>query len=195
MKTEKDDRRSRRTRQILGSALVELLLEKHFSTITVQNILDRANIGRSTFYEHYADKEDLLMGEIKRVILELETQSAASDHFSGSLIPSLEFFRHIEQHRRLFRAFVLGRSGELLTREFQAQVSKLTEQNIRSLLGNGALPSIPLSMLARFITNTFIMVVLWWFEDDFHNSPEQINEMFQKLVMPGLQAALGLKGQ
>ena len=50
------------------------------------------------------------MGEVKRVILELEDQSAASEHFSGSLIPSLEFFRHIEQHRRLFRAFVLGRS-------------------------------------------------------------------------------------
>ena len=56
MKTEKDDRRSRRTRQILGNALVELMLEKRYADITVQDILDRADVGRSTFYTHYTDK-------------------------------------------------------------------------------------------------------------------------------------------
>src|SRR5262245_28061146 len=72
----KDDRRSKRTRQLLGEALVELLLEKRFDAITVQDILNRANIGRSTFYEHYTDIEDLLMSEIQRVIRELEEHTA-----------------------------------------------------------------------------------------------------------------------
>src|SRR5262249_24423888 len=151
----KDDRRSKRTRQLLGGALVELLLEKRFDAITVQDILNRANIGRSTFYEHYTDKEDLLMSEIQRVIRELEEHTAVSGHSPGLLMPSLECFRHIQQNRRLFHAFVSGRSVELLAREFQGQLSKLIEQNLLSLSQGEVTFSIPLSILARFITNTF----------------------------------------
>ena len=60
MKEDKQDRRSQRTRHLVNSAMLELLFEKHYDTITVQDILDRANIGRSTFYAHYFDKEDVL---------------------------------------------------------------------------------------------------------------------------------------
>ena len=62
--TVKIDRRIRRTRDTLGDALVELIREKPFDSITVQEILDRAGVGRSTFYTHYSDKQDLFLGEI-----------------------------------------------------------------------------------------------------------------------------------
>ncbi len=193
MKTAKDDRRSKRTRQLLGSALVELMREKRFDTITVQDILDRANIGRSTFYAHYTDKEDLLMSEVACVIHQLEEYTSALGHAPGALVPSLEFFRHIQQQRRLIHAFVWGRGVEMLMREFQAQLSKVVEQNLLSWSGGGFASSVLLSVVARFVASTFLMLLQWWFENDLRHSPEQMDEMFQKLAMPGVQAALGMK--
>src|SRR5262249_32420238 len=116
-----------------------------------------------------------------------------SGHSHGLMMPSLEFFRHIQQNRRLFHAFVSARSVELLAREFQGQLSKRIEQNLLSLSRGEVASSMPLSILARFITNTFLMLVQWWFENDFHYSPEQIDDVFQSLIMPAVQTALGLK--
>src|SRR5690348_6733672 len=68
MKTEKQDRRSERTRRLLGEALISLMLERRYADLTVQDILDRANIGRSTFYAHYWDKDDLLASTMEQMI-------------------------------------------------------------------------------------------------------------------------------
>lgn len=188
MKTVKDDRRSKRTRQLLGSALVELMLEKRYNTITVQDILDRANIGRSTFYAHYSDKEDLLISEIERVIQELEKYT--SGHMTGTPLPSLEFFRHLQQQRRLIHAFVWGPAGERLMKDFQARVSKIVEQNLSLLAGDEATFSLPLSLVANFVTSTLVLLLQWWFEQDLRSSPEEMDEMFRKLVMPAIHAVL-----
>ena len=96
MKTEKNDRRSNRTRELLSGALVELMLEKRYDSITVQDILDRADIGRSTFYAHYTDKEDLLMSELTRLMRTLQVYTHEPGHAHGGLLPSLEFFRHVQ---------------------------------------------------------------------------------------------------
>ncbi len=66
--SDKNDRRSQRTRQLLSEALVQLIREKDYNTITVNDIIERANVGRSTFYAHYHDKDDLFLGELDRVI-------------------------------------------------------------------------------------------------------------------------------
>jgi hypothetical protein len=121
---------------------------------------------------------------------ELEVYSPTLGH--TALMPSSEFFRHIQQHRRLLHAFVSGRSVELLTREFQAQLSNLIEQNLRALSSGESASLVPLSIVARFVANSFFLLVQWWLENDLRHSPEQMDEMFQKLVMPGVRAALGM---
>ena len=63
LKRKKIDARVRKTRDALGDALVELMQQRPFDSITVQDVLDRANVGRSTFYSHYSDKDDLLMSD------------------------------------------------------------------------------------------------------------------------------------
>ena len=190
VKTEKEDRRSKRTRQLVSSALVDLMLEKQFDTITVQDILDRANVGRSTFYAHYTDKEDLLMSEIARVIHEFETHTAASGQAHGGLLPSLVLFQHIQEQRRLMQAFVWGRGADMLLRGFRGQVSQIAEQNLRLLVGHEVTFSAPIAVIANFVASTFLMLLQWWNEDDMRYSPEQIDAMFQKLVMPGIHALL-----
>ena len=191
MKTPKDDRRSRRTRQLLGAALAELMLEKQFESITVQDILDRADVGRSTFYAHYTDKESLLISQIEQVIREMEEYAARSGSTHPGLMPSLELFRHVKEERRLMQAFVWGRGAEILTQDFQGQVSKIIEQNIRSMIGDVVASSVPLPVVAKFVASTFLMLLRWWFDEDMQHTPEQMDEMFQKLVMPGIHELIG----
>ena len=68
MQTQRVDRRVQRTRQLLNRALMELIVEKGYDSVTVQDIIDRANLGRSTFYAHYQDKDDLLFSGIDEVV-------------------------------------------------------------------------------------------------------------------------------
>lgn len=191
MKPPKEDRRSRRTRQLLGDALVELMLEKHFESITVQDILDRADVGRSTFYAHYTDKESLLISQIEHVIREMEAYTAEADGRHHGLLPSLELFRHVKEQRRLMRAFVWGRGAEILTQDFQQQISKIIEQNVHSMVGDAATLWAPVSVVAKFVASTFLMLLRWWFDEDMQHTPEQMDEMFQKLVMSGIYGLMG----
>lgn len=186
MKTTKDDRRSKRTRHLLGNALVELMLEKRYDSITVQDILDRADVGRSTFYTHYTDKEDLLISEIARVIHELEGYTSGVGHTSGALLPSLEFFRHVQEQHRLIHAFMWGRGTELLMRDFQVRVSKIVQQNLGSLIGDKVSFSMPMPIIANFVASTLLMLLQWWFENDLRASPEEMEAIFRKLVMPSI---------
>jgi AcrR family transcriptional regulator len=190
VKTEKDDRRSRRTRQLLGAALGELMREKRYDDITVQDILDRSGIGRSTFYAHYTDKEDLVISEIARVIHQLELYTAEFSHQPSSLLPSLAFFRHVYEQRRLMNAFLWGRGAETLIRDFQRQVSQLVTEKLRMLAGGEAAFSVPLPLVANFVASTLLMLIQWWFEEDMRHSPEDIDAMFQKLVMPSIHALI-----
>ena len=191
MKAAKDDRRSRRTRQLLGTALVELMLEKRYDAITVQDILDRADVGRSTFYAHYTDKEDLVISEIARVIHQLELYAADVGQGHGGLLPSLAFFQHVYEQRRLMHAFLWGRGAETLVRDFQKQVSQIVAENLRSLSGGDPSFSVPLPVVANFVASTLLMLIQWWFEDDMRRSPEEIDAMFQKLVMPSIHELVG----
>lgn len=191
MKSQKDDRRSRRTRTLLGNALIELMQEKHFESITVQDILDRADVGRSTFYLHYTDKESLLLSQIATIIHELEGYAAGSDSKQHGLLPSLELFRHVKEQRRLMQAFLWGRGVEILTHDFQGQVSRIIEGNIHAIIGEPVRFSVPVSVMAKFVASTFLMLLRWWFDEDMQHTPEQMDEMFQTLVMPGIHAVMG----
>src|SRR5690242_9271786 len=107
----REDRRSRRTRQMLGDALTALMLEQRYDTITVQEIIDRANVGRSTFYAHYLDKEDLLQSQTAGMIAAFV---AHMDQDAGGrrIVPSLELLRHVRERYDLCRALVRGRAME-----------------------------------------------------------------------------------
>ncbi len=99
MRTTKADRRSQRTRQLLSTALVALMLEQRYDMITVQDIIDRANVGRSTFYAHYFDKEDLLVSNFTRVLDELVQPIKQSDRDDlSTLLRVTLFFHHVKAH-------------------------------------------------------------------------------------------------
>jgi AcrR family transcriptional regulator len=181
--SDKNDRRSQRTRQLLSEALVQLIQEKDYGTITVSDIIERANVGRSTFYAHYADKDDLLRDQMDRVIEFLSQASPDSQDFP--YFPSLGFLQHVGgDHYELYKALVWGTGMDLIIKHLQKSLCQRVEQG---LLKSGREFELPVPLLANFVTGSFLNLLKWWLENKRIQSPEQVNEFFMKLTLPGIR--------
>src|SRR5436309_3572432 len=107
----KPDRRVRRTRDSLGDALIELMHEQRFEEITVQHVLDRAGVSRSTFYTHYRDKDDLFLSDVEEFLERMAGWLSRNKEQSRRVAPVRELFSHVGE-RREFRG-VLVMEGKM----------------------------------------------------------------------------------
>src|SRR5438874_13165148 len=111
MKRKKStDRRTQRTRHRLGGAMVELIKEKRFDDITVQNVIERADVGRATFYSHFRDKEDLFEQQWEGFNHLLASRIAWDKAGAESFFPVTFFFQHLQEAQPFYRGLV--RSGK-----------------------------------------------------------------------------------
>lgn len=192
MRNDKADRRSQRSRQALSAALLDLMLQKRYDEITVQDIIDRANVGRSTFYAHYLDKDDLLVSDFTRVL------DALSSHFRGQegdphAPPSLAlFFTHVRDHHQIYKALMRGGGIELLYKKGHERLQRNIEQHLGELLPAGRAPAIPLPLVADYMAGAVLTLLKWWLSHEMPCTPEQMDAIFQQLALPGVQAALDL---
>src|SRR5438105_3017412 len=108
---QKTDRRVLRTRDCLGDALIALMQEKPFDAITVQDVLDRAGVSRSTFYVHYRNKDDLFLSDADEFLEAMATVLSRCEDTSERVAPVREFFAHVAQRERLYTA--LSEAGRI----------------------------------------------------------------------------------
>jgi len=182
------DRRRQRTRQAVSQALIALIQEKRYAAITVQDICDRANVGRSTFYAHYQDKDDLLTSNFQQVIESLGQPLAYRE---GQLVfPIAPLFEHVQGHQHLYKALLWGGGMDVVMRAGQKQWSKQIEQYVEGLLKDRHQPAVPIALVAVYIAGSLQTLLLWWLEHKMPHSPERMDEMFHQLVMPGVKAIL-----
>jgi AcrR family transcriptional regulator len=184
MKTKKTDRRSQRTQRLIGEAFVILLREKRYDHVTVQDILDRANIGRATFYEHYFDKEDLLTSEIERVIDILDQHLAFSRHSETAFLPSRAFFEHVYEQYPLYQALVRGKGLNIATQALQNHFSARVQHELRD--AKGASDDL-VAAVASSVAGAFIALLKWWLASEMTWSPERVDALFHELILPGVQ--------
>ena len=164
---DKPDRRSQRTRHLLSEAFVQLLREKGYSAITVSDIIERANIGRSTFYSHYHDKDDLFVGQLDRVIEVLSSRKPNQEDLP--FFPSLGLFRHVGEEYELYKALVWTPGIDLLIKHLQASLSRRIERGLQNSERDF---DIPHTILANFIAGSFVTLLKWWLENKMIYSPE-----------------------
>jgi AcrR family transcriptional regulator len=179
----KNDRRSQRTRQALGDALVELMMEKGYDAISVKDIINRANVGRSTFYAHYKDKDELLVSQLDRVVDMLSHHISQENSNGNPYFPSLGLFQHVQEQWKLYRILAWGSGVDLLTKHLQKYLNGKIEQR---LLASGQAFEVPVPIIANFLSGSFLSLIKWWLDNKMMYSPEQINEIYQKLALPGI---------
>src|SRR5215216_7129759 len=180
--SDRTDRRSQRTRHLLGEALVELIREKDYGTITVSDIIERANVGRSTFYAHYRDKDALFVGELDRVI------EVLSHHIPGQeelpFFPSLGLFQHVGEEYGLYKALLWTPGIDLLIKHMQKSLSERVEQGLQN---SGQVFDLPHPILANFIVGNFLTLLKWWLENKIIYSPQEIDAIFRRLITTGME--------
>ncbi|GHO61198.1 TetR family transcriptional regulator [Ktedonobacter sp. SOSP1-52] len=190
MKQQKRDRRSQRTQRLVSSAFTELMIEKSYEKILVQDILDRAGIGRTTFYAHYFDKEDVLNHIIEQELAML-TGHIAQAAQGQRIIPSLELFVHayVSTNQQL-RALICSSAGNPLLDALQAALCRLIEPTRSTLCAERRSPPIPLPVVSEYLAGAFLTLFKWWVTADMPYPPEQMESIFQQLALPGVRAML-----
>ena len=186
------DRRVAKSRRALKEALTDLILERGYEAVTVQDVIDRADVGRSTFYAHFLDKDDLLMA----ILADLEMP--APDHTAWTPDDpafgwTLELFRHFGSGRRLFKAVAGSQSGALARRETTRRLEDLAGAELSRVGAGRKLDALRLEIVARFLVGTFIGFMDWWMrEENEHLPAEQVDHAFRSLVLPGVASVLEL---
>jgi AcrR family transcriptional regulator len=186
VKQQKTDRRSQRTYRLVSSAFTELLSEKSYDEILVQDILDRAGIGRTTFYAHYFDKEDVLES-ITGQMLSTFTNQIARSTARQRIVPSLELFEHIyHTQNQPFRALMRSHASEPLWEAMQTALCQAIEPALSTLCAERRSPPIPVPVISEYLAGAFLTLLKWWVAADMPYPPEQMESIFQQLALPGV---------
>jgi AcrR family transcriptional regulator len=187
MQRRKPDVRVRRTHERLGSALVALIQEKSIDDVTVQEVLDRASVGRSTFYLHFRDKNDLLLSQLEKFLETMSTALSLRKEKSHRVVPVKEMFAHIGGQNKIYRA--LADSGRL--NDFfdlaQGYFARGIEQR---LVESGRLLKLPqreLGARAYALAGSLLSLLRWWLARGGKESPHAMDELFHRMVWSGLQ--------
>ncbi len=192
MTKQRQDRRSQRTQQALIDALIALLVVKHYDEITINDVIIRANVGRSTFYAHYQSKDDLLKSGFERVLDLLIHHISFSEAGQYLQLDTTQLFRHAQGHYELYRTLVWGSGFELLARDGHASLGAKFQESFNLLFSGKPEPSIPLEILSYSMAGTLLILLKWWLDNKMPYSPERMDVIFQQLVMSSARDILGL---
>jgi AcrR family transcriptional regulator len=187
------DRRMRRSRELLFKALIALILEKSYDRITVQDILDRADVGRSTFYEHYRSKDELLLSATEGLRSTID-QAVATALETGTSTPILgaarALFGQIDEaeHRHRYRALLGTRGGELTTRTLRKVLSVSLAEHLQA--HSAVRDKRRLEAAGVFMGNALVGLLTWWLDSRAPLSGDQMYGIFERLAGPGIDAIL-----
>ena len=176
----KQDRRVLRTCRTLRDALVQLILQRGWDEITVQDICERADVGRSTFYTHFADKEELLLSgfdDLRRALREQGRASGVPLGFARAMI------EHASENQRLFRALVGKRSGHAVEKRFRELVVDLVTEDLESLAPGSPRARGP----ASYVAGGFMQLLAWWLDTRTTLTPPELDRLFRELSTPLLE--------
>jgi AcrR family transcriptional regulator len=187
MRRRNVDQRVRRTHERLGMALLELIVEKPIDQVTVQEVLDRASVGRSTFYLHFRNTDDLLLSQLERFLEIQSTALSVRKEKSYRVVPVSELFAHIGQQNRFYRA--LATSGRL--NDFFDLAQGYFARGIeRRLIESGRLAKLSpreLNARASALAGSLLSLLRWWLDRGENESADAMDKLFHRMVWSGVQ--------
>ncbi len=204
---EINDRRVRRTRRALRAALLDLMAEKGYDQVTVEEITDRADIGRTTFYLHYHAKQDLLLEQFGEMTDELVMQlshiplsawwrhgefKSVSEHPSR---PISMIFQHAADNAELYRIVLQGEGADQAAERLQVILTNAVNAFIRHKIGTESEQlnvQMPMDVFANYFSGALLGVLKWWLEADMPYPPEEMESIFYRLFLPGARQVLSM---
>jgi AcrR family transcriptional regulator len=185
------DRRVARTRAMLRQAHISLILQKGYEAITVDNICDAANVGRSTFYAHYTSKDDLRRSGLEHLRKELvdrqkDALATPGDIKDRSLGFSLAMFEHAHDHIDLYRALVGSRGGAIALATIRQILSELVRNELAATVHKKSADVIPREVVVQYVVGAFMAVMTWWLDGGAKLPARQIDTMFRRLATEGM---------
>lgn len=197
----KPDRRTRRTRRLLKEALFACILEKGYDAVTIEDITRRADLGRTTFYLHYRDKEELLLESVDAIAEELLERipyprlstPPVSDEMPLIQNSILIIFQHAYENAPLYRVILRGEGAARVSGRLQQIISQVAAETIRIRVAAGQLPAaigVPLDIFVNYFAGALQALITWWLESGTIYSPEEMALTFYRLFFIGGRSAL-----
>ncbi len=193
----KTDRRVQRTRELLQKALIELISERGYDAITIQDIVDRANVGRTTFYLHYRSKDELFMSCHEAIVSEFHFGPhhplSREELLSPEAPPGMtSAYRHLEDAWARLYSIFQGKDGPLILRRIRDWSAQEIEANLHAVFAE-ADSTIPFDVLANYLAGAQIALVQWWLEKRQPHTPENLAQTFHRLQRAAIRDAFGLR--
>jgi AcrR family transcriptional regulator len=184
--TKKMDHRVRVTRDALGDALVALMHEKPFETITVQHVLDRAHVSRSTFYTHYSDKNDLFLSDVEDFFEMMSTALIRHGDTSNRIAPVQEFFAHVAEMRRFISSMAASEKVRDVMELGQGHFARAIDQRLAALPATRSLSATRRSALAHASAGSLFSLLNWWLNHGGSTTPAQMDALFHQTLWSGI---------
>ncbi len=178
---QKIDRRAARTRTALHKALLSLVERKGYEEVSIRELTEEADVGRSTFYAHYTGKEDLLRSgfdNLRRELAEAMEENPGPTPFRFSRA----MFEHAARHAETYLAMVGSRGSVIAIGEISRILSELVRRELPAGDGNGGMPR---EVRVQFVVGTLVNLLTWWLERNPELTPADVNAMFRRLVLHG----------
>jgi len=183
---KREDARVRRTRDALGDALVALMHEKPFDTITVQDVLDRAKVGRSTFYSHYSDKDDLLMSDAEEFFESVAMLLSERGDTSDRVFPVREFFGHIIEAKQFVDALMSAGKFNDNMELARGLFARGIERRLAELPKGQGISENERPAIAFAHAGALLALLTWWIDRGMKQPPEEMDRLFHRLVWKGV---------
>jgi AcrR family transcriptional regulator len=181
------DARVRRTKVALGEALVTLMEEKPFDSITVQDVLDRAHVSRATFYTHYSDKDDLLMTDAEEFFEMISNALSEHNDQSDRVFPVKEFFHHVSQMGAFVRALSTAGKVQDNWELARGQFARGIERRIAEIPRGQQVPVADRPAIAFAHAGALLSLLTWWIDRGMREKPEEMDQLFHRMVWTGLK--------
>ncbi|MGI5976927.1 MAG: TetR/AcrR family transcriptional regulator [Candidatus Limivicinus sp.] len=179
------DRRQQKTRKAIYDAFTALLAEKNYSSITVQDIIDAANVGRTTFYAHFETKDELLKSVCEELfghVIAVAVDSADSRRDAPRSV-FCHLLKHLEKNDSNILGLLSCESSELFLAYFKTSMNELIRSQF-SISRTEATRDIPIEFLINHVTCSFVDMVHWWIKGHMQQTPEELDRYFRAVIEP-----------
>jgi AcrR family transcriptional regulator len=183
------DRRVARSRDMLRQALLSLIIKKGYDAITVEDICEAANVGRSTFYAHFTSKDDLKrsgLEHLREQLLDRQQGAAPADKVAGRLGFSLTMFEHARDHIHLYRALMGSRGGAVALGMIRQVLCDCVRRELAAIGAKNGKDGIPSELIVEFVVGGYMAMLTRWLDGGAKLPPAEIDVIFQRLAVEGI---------